>query len=305
MRYPGPELQKLDDLKWLVEQNGLRVGVVEGYLPMESIKRGNDGRTRDLKAMKTLVREMGKRGIGVLCYHFMPTTDWLRTRFDVQERGGALVSEFNLREAEKAWSGPAFKTAGRAEKIAADTLWGNLEVFLKEIVPVAEDSGVYLAMHPDDPPIPSMQGMARIMSSVESFDRLVELVPSKHNGICFCQGCFAAMGVDIPATIRRLGKHIRYVHFRDVRGGPTHFVETFHDNGPTNMPEAMAAYHEIGFRGPVREDHVPQMVGEVQGEPGYTMLGRLFAYGYIRALIQAAAHFGKNTGTTKNKKESK
>ncbi len=141
-------------------------------------------------------------------------------------------------------------------------------------------------MHPDDPPLPALLGNARIMNSVENFERLVNLVPSPNNGICFCQGTFAAMGVDIPQTIRRLGPHIRYVHFRDVRGGGDSFVETFHDNGPTDMVAAIKAYRDVSFDGPIRPDHVPQLVGEDAGEPGYTMLGRLFAYGYIRALMQ-------------------
>jgi mannonate dehydratase len=95
------------------------------------------------------------------------------------------------------------------------------------------------------------------------------------------------MGVDIPATIRRLGPHIKYVHFRDVRGTPEDFAETFHDNGPTDMVAAMRALREVGFAGPLRPDHVPQLVGEEDGEPGYTMMGRLFAYGYIQGLMQA------------------
>jgi mannonate dehydratase len=144
-------------------------------------------------------------------------------------------------------------------------------------------------MHPDDPPLPEMLGKPRIMNSVESFDRLMRLAPSKVNAICFCQGTFATMGVDIPQTIRRFGSHIQYVHFRDVRGNPQSFVETFHDNGPTDMAAAMRAYREIGFNGPIRPDHVPQLVDEDEGEPGYTMLGRLFAYGYIRGLMHATA----------------
>ena len=126
------------------------------------------------------------------------------------------------------------------------------------------------------------------MHNVSGFDRLLKLAPSAANGICFCQGSFATMNVDIPATIRRFGSSIQYVHFRDVRGNPSAFAETFHDNGPTDMAEAMRAYREIGFQGPIRPDHVPQLVGEDDGEPGYTMLGRLFAYGYIRGLMHAS-----------------
>ena len=94
------------------------------------------------------------------------------------------------------------------------------------------------------------------------------------------------MGADIPDAIRRLGPRIRYVHFRDVAGTAENFRETFHDNGPTAMPAAIRAYREAGFEGPIRPDHVPKFAGET-GEPGYTMQGRLFAFGYIRALLQA------------------
>jgi mannonate dehydratase len=97
------------------------------------------------------------------------------------------------------------------------------------------------------------------------------------------------MGCDIPKTIRHFGSKIQYVHFRDVRGTPEAFAETFHDNGPTDMAQAMRALREIHFAGPMRPDHVPQMFGEDEGEPGYTMLGRLFAYGYIRGLMHATA----------------
>ena len=97
------------------------------------------------------------------------------------------------------------------------------------------------------------------------------------------------MGIDIPQTIRRLGHHIQYVHFRDTRGTAEAFSETFHDNGPTDMAASIRALREIGFSGPIRPDHVPQLEGEDEGEPGYTMLGRLFAYGYIRGLLHGTA----------------
>jgi sugar phosphate isomerase/epimerase len=208
-----------------------------------------------------------------------------------RQRGGARVTAFDLEDAQRAvlmgHDGRGTVDAPDEERISTDALWKYLESLLKELVPVAEDAGVVLAMHPDDPPLPEFLGKARIMNSIENFERLVTLVPSLNNAICFCQGTFAEMGVDIPAAIERLGSHIRYVHFRDVRGTATSFTETFHDNGPTDMVAAMRAYRAIGFDGPIRPDHVPQLAGEEDGEPGYTMKGRLFAFGYLRGLMQA------------------
>ena len=288
--YPGPALDNLMDVKGRIEQFGLRLSVIEGYLPLENIKIGRDDGT-ELGALRSLIRNMGKAGVPILCYNFMAGTDWVRTRLDVPDRGGAKVTAFRLGDVDQAvllgHDATSTLQAPDLAAISADTLWKNLEALLKELVPVAEDAGVVLAMHPDDPPLPELLGKARIMNRVAGFERLVELVPSPSNAICFCQGTFAEMGVDIPATIRRLGNHIRYVHFRDVRGTAESFTETFHDNGPTDMAAAMRVYREIGFQGPIRPDHVPQFVGEEDGEPGYTMNGRLFAFGYMRGLMHA------------------
>jgi mannonate dehydratase len=294
-RYMGPSLDELSAVKNRIEQFGLRLSVVEGYLPIENIKIGRDDGS-EMESMTSLVRNMGQLGVEILCYNFMAGTDWVRTRLDAPERGGAKVTAFDLKEAERAvrlgHDGAPSNDAPNLDLIAADALWNGLETFLQELVPVAERAGVVLAMHPDDPPLKQFLGKARIMNNVEGFERLVELVPSPSNKICFCQGTFAEMGVDVPATIRRLGKHIRYVHFRDVRGTAESFAETFHDNGQTDMVAAMRAYRDIGFTGPMRPDHVPQLIGEDDGEPGYTMKGRLFAFGYMRGLMQATG--GRN-----------
>jgi mannonate dehydratase len=286
-RYPGPTLEALLAVQEVIGRHGMRVLAVEGYLPIEKIKLGTDHSGEEMAAMKNLLRNMAKAGIGLLCYNFMSGTDWVRTRVDAPARGGALTTAFRLSDAERAISLNAVQAAIGRDTITAGALWANLERFLREIIPVAEDCGVTMAMHPDDPPLPSFMGKARIMNSVEGFERLVRLVPSERNAICFCLGTFATMGVDIPATIRRLGRHIRYVHFRDARGTAEDFVETFHDNGPTDMAGAMRALREVGFAGPMRPDHVPQLAGEEDGEPGYTMFGRLFAFGYIRGLLHA------------------
>ncbi len=298
-RYPGPSLNELVRMKEQVESYGMRLATVEGYLPIENLKLGRDDGT-ELAAMKTLLRNMRQIGVPILCYNFMAGTDWVRTRLDSPERGGAKVTAFSLAHVEQAMSlnlrrGAADAGSASAanlrgdDTITADQLWRNLEHFLRELIPVAEEMGVTMCMHPDDPPLMQLHGKARIMNSVENFERLVNLVPSASNAICFCQGTFAAMGCDIPASIRRLGPHIKYVHFRDVRGTREEFVETFHDNGPTDMAAAMRAYRDIRFDGPMRPDHVPQLYGEDDGEPGYTMLGRLFAYGYMRGLMHAVA----------------
>lgn len=285
VRYPGSSLDDLLAVQKRVEHHGLNVLAVEGYLPIEQIKLGTDRDGSELQAMQDLVRHMGTAGIPLLCYNFMSGTDWVRTRLDVPARAGAVVTGFRRSDAVHAVSLNAGHEQIAAGTISADKLWKNLERLLRELVPVAEEAGVTLAMHPDDPPLPEFQGKARIMNSVAAFERLVSLVPSSRNAICFCQGTFATMGVDIPATIRRLGRHIQYVHFRDAEGTADQFVETFHDAGPTDMAAAIRALKDVGYAGPIRPDHVPQLIGEEDGEPGYTMLGRLFAFGYIRGLL--------------------
>ena len=291
-RYPGEDIAVLQAAKQRIAAFGMSLSVVEGYLPIENIKLGcDDG--RELKLLKTLIRQMAELDIRLLCYNFMTGTDWVRTRLDAPERGGAKVTAFDLSEVDAAlrlgYKSSDSRSDELARKLTPTGLWDQLERLLHELLPVAEECGVTLAMHPDDPPLAELLGKPRIMHTVEAFERLIRLAPSPANAICFCQGTFAAMNVDIPATIRRLGSHIKYVHFRDVRGTRESFAETFHDNGPTDMAASMRAFREIGFVGPMRPDHVPQMVGEDDGEPGYTMLGRLFAYGYMRGLMHATA----------------
>ena len=289
-RYPGSDARVLQLAQERIASFGMRLAVVEGYLPIENIKLGCDDGS-EIEALKLLIRQMADLGIRRLCYNFMAGTDWCRTRLDAPERGGAKVTAFDLAEVEHAvrlgYRPPNAEFGALARQLTPKKLSDQLERMLNELLPVAEQCGVILAMHPDDPPLPELLGKSRIMHNVAGFDRLLSLAPSPSNAMCFCQGTFATMNVDIPATIRHFRSHIQYVHFRDVRGNAQSFTETFHDNGPTDMVAAMRAFRDIGFTGPIRPDHVPQMVGEDDGEPGYTMLGRLFAYGYMRGLMQA------------------
>ncbi len=287
VRYPGPDLSEFNRMQQRIRSFGMEIGVVEGYLPIDRIKLGTDDGT-DLKAMKALIRHLSDLDIRLVCYNFMAGTDWIRTSVDTLERGGSKVTAFRLADLDKARipGRPAFR-AELEPGAKRPELWKNLQNFLEEVIPIAEDAGVVMAMHPDDPPLPQLLGNDRIMHDVAGFERLVEIVKSPSNKIAFCQGSFSEMGIDIPATIRRIGSHIAYVHYRDVVGTADDFRESWQDNGQTDMAEAMRAYREVGFSGPMRPDHVPQMIGEDDGEPGYTMLGRLFAFGYIRGMMHA------------------
>src|SRR5262249_5761748 len=161
----------------------------------------------------------------------------------------------------------------------------NLLYFLRRVIPVAEACSVRMALHPDDPPIPEpMGGAARIVSTLDDYQRIFDAVPSDANAMLFCQGCVAEMGEDVCQAIRRIGaqKKIVYVHFRNIRGTPRSFQEVFLDEGDVDMVRAMQTYREVGFQGPFMMDHTPHLPQEKAA-----WAGRAYAAGYIRALIQA------------------
>jgi mannonate dehydratase len=285
---PGLELAPLLDLKKRVESFGMRLTHVERKIPHQKAVHNLPGSDQQIEDFKTLLRNMGEASMEVLCYNWMPDDDWQRTRFDLPERGGAKVTEFNLREVES-------QAAEAPPEIYPPTsqqqLWDNLAHFLEQLLPVAEDAGIKLALHPDDPPLRMLRGQPRIITSHDAMQRAVELAPSPMNGLCYCQGSLAPGGEDPVEGIHRLGKHIVFAHFRNIAGRAEHFRETFHDNGDIDMPAAMRAYHAIGYQGAIRPDHAPSMAGETNENPGYEMLGRLYAAGYMRGLMQAAAGY--------------
>lgn len=272
----------LSQVKSRYEDFGYRVRVLEGWLHMDAIRVDGPERQVQLDRFLRTIENMGALGIETFCYNWMARNNWTRTSTTTRVRGGALTTSYSHAIGSRMPNVPG------QEEISEEFLWETLERFLEEAVPVAESAGVKLAMHPDDPPLSPLLGTGRIMRTPEAFDRLLSLSDSKSNGITFCQGTFAEMGVDIPATIRHLGRNgrIHFVHFRDVRGTPEEFVETFHDDGQTDMFEALRAYDEIGFRGVMRPDHAPSMYGETNQFPGYEALGRLFAVGYMKGLLE-------------------
>jgi mannonate dehydratase len=269
---------------------GIKWTVVEGPPTLgEQTKLGLAGRDEEISNFITFMRNLKQYGdVDVICYNWMPVISWARTTMDRPGRGGALVTAFDNEDLQ----GRPLTEYGEVSK---EALWKNLEYFLKAVVPEAEKIGMNLSLHPDDPQVDSIQGISRIMNTVENFDRMLDLVPSKYSGLTFCQGNFALMGADIPALIRRWGQRgvINFVHFRNVQGGKFNFVETFHDEGQIDMHAAMQAYYDIGFTGTIRPDHVPTMHGEENTRPGYMTLGALYAIGYMRGLAESVSKSGR------------
>jgi mannonate dehydratase len=294
----GPGDRKAWDPKVLAankeawEKAGLRLNVIEGPPSLgNKTKLGLAGKDEEIADFITFMKNLKQYAdIDVICYNWMPVVSWYRTKMDAPGRGGALVTAFDYADVKNL---PDTEYG----QVSKEALWKNLEYFLKAVVPEAEKIGMKLAMHPDDPQVDSIKGISRIMTSVENFNRMLNMVKSPSNGITMCQGNFSLMGADIPAVVKDFGKRglIHFVHFRNVKDlsgnkPSTKFTETFHDEGQIDMYAAMKAYYDIGFKGPIRPDHVPTMAGDSNEHPGYSNIGSLFAFGYMRGLMQAISN---------------
>lgn len=243
----------------------------------DHIKAGDEKRDECIEKVINMFPIMQELGIEGICFNFMAHIGWLRTSSTFPERGGAMVTEFSMKD---------FKPTNA--KITAEELWYNYEYFIKAVIPHAEKYGIKLALHPDDPPVPNLGDVGRIMINRENIRKAVyDIVKSDNLGLCMCQANFHIMGEDLESVIKEFAKKIFFVHFRNTTRTPNGFRETFHDNGDIDMAKLMNIYIENGVDVPIRVDHVPTYAGEKSQVAGYDAMGRLFAIGYLKGILQA------------------
>lgn len=272
---------ELVHLRRRVEDSGLVLEAIEN-VPFHFYKKvvlGMPGWEEQLENYCETVRNLGKAGVTILGYHFMGNRVW-RTSKSELARGDALTSAFDMALAED---------APPTEGVVVDEeqMWENYTRFITTVLPVAEEAGVTLSLHPDDPPVPVLGGVARIFRSLAGFRRAIEdIAPSPNHKITFCMGTWAELGVDpmfeAMEHFGRTGK-IAYVHFRNVKGTIPSFAESFVDEGDVDCVEAIRRLQAMDFDGFLIDDHVPHMSDDTV----YMHRSRAFAIGYMRGLVQA------------------
>jgi mannonate dehydratase len=280
---PGAERWEYGDLwrlRKLVESYDLKLEALENT-PVrfyEDAMLGTPNRDRAIESYQQTIRNVGQAGIPILGFHWMPNSVWRSSRL-APGRGGALCTAFDMAEADET------PTHGRV--YPEEEMWRNYEYFLKAVLPVAKEAGVRLALHPDDPPVPMLGGVARLFRSFEGFRRGMEIVPSDNLALDFCMGCWSEMrgGAGVLEALEYFGsrKKIAYVHFRDVQGSADKFQECFLGEGNVDVVQAMLTLKRVGFDGFFIDDHVPHMVDDTQ----WGHRGRALATGYIQGLVAA------------------
>ena len=243
----------------------------------DHIKAGDELRDVSIEKVIKMFPIMRRLNIDTICFNFMAHIGWLRTSSEFIERGGAKVTEFNMADFQPT-----------SAKITAEELWKNYTYFIKAVISEAEKYEIKLALHPDDPPVPRLGDVERIMISNENIKKAVrDIVKSDFLGITMCQSNFYLMGDDLTQVIEELADKIFFIHFRNITGTPENFRETFHDNGELPMAELIKTYVKNGVNVPIRVDHVPTLAGEKSTVAGYDALGRLFAIGYLKGILEA------------------
>ncbi|MFN8663710.1 MAG: mannonate dehydratase [Thermomicrobiales bacterium] len=287
---------ELTALREAVEAEGLTLAAIENLDPSHWYDVLLDGprKAEQLEDVKTIIRNMGAAGIPILGYNFSIAGVWGHV-VGPWARGGAESVGFS------AANGPAQAPIpqgmvwnmtydpgapdGDIGEVTSEQLWTRLSDFLHAVVPVAEEAGVTLAAHPDDPPLESLRGAARLVNRPELYQRLLDIYPSPNNALEFCQGTIAEMRgeMDVYEAIDRYSRqgNIAYVHFRNVRGKVPEYHEVFVDEGDVDMVEALRIYHRNGYDGVIIPDHTPQMECAASWHAGMA-----YALGWLRATLR-------------------
>ncbi len=261
---------------------GIWSGVQYAYRSLK-IQLGQPGRDQDIEVYRRFLRNCGKLGIPIASYDFHPANTYTTATV---ERRGYRAREFNLDGFRKKVEKQAFDREYEAEEI-----WSHYTYFVKAVLPVAEEAGVKLALHPDDPPIAKMNGVAKVLVHYDGYRRAEQISAGSRNwGLTFCVGTWSEggdrMGKDVFGMIADFGARgkILEIHFRNVTGPLPHFVETFPDDGYMDMYEVMKALRKVRFDGMLVPDHVPRLAGDDSFQRG----GTAYCVAYIRALLRRA-----------------
>jgi mannonate dehydratase len=285
--------EELRDLRESVEAEGLQLEAVENLDPAHWHDVLLDGpkRDRQIDNIRTIIRNLGRAGIPILGYNFSIAGVCGRS-VGPHARGGALSvgmdgpCEIPMPRG-MVWNMTYDPTApaGAEPPVTHEALWDRFGRFLDDVVPVAEEAGVRLALHPDDPPMPEMRGQARLVHQPALYQRVLDRHPSRANALEFCLGSLAEMTEgDLYASVEHYARQdrIAYIHCRNVVGKVPHYRETFVDDGEIDMLRVLRVLQANGFDGTLIPDHTPQMTCAAPWHAGMA-----FALGYLGAGLQA------------------
>jgi mannonate dehydratase len=289
-----PEQHNADFYKSLVKRfgdYGLKIYRITnlGVHNVPEITLNLPGRDAKIEEFKQFIRNLSAAGVKYNTYAHMANGIWTSTH--VEGRGGMKARMLDINNAKGHWAGQVFEgdlTHGRV--YTEDELWDNYAHLMREIVPVAEEEGVFIGVHPDDPPVYALGGIPRCMfGTFDGYKQAMEIADSPNIGVCLCVGCWLEGGVEgmgnTPVdAIRHFGSkgQLFKVHFRNVSNPmPQPWVETLIDNGYQDMYEVMKALREVKFDGCIIPDHIPAMLGGPR-------VGTAYSIAYMRALVQAA-----------------
>ncbi len=297
------EMDKILRLKSLCDEKGLEMEVIESVPVHEDIKLGLPTRDRYIANYATTIRNLGKAGVKCICYNFMPVFDWLRTNLHTEAEDGSNALSYNHEELMSLDPHnlhlPGWDESYTSEELNSlldaysgmshEQLFENLVYFLKGIMPACDETGINMAIHPDDPPW-DMFGLPRIITGMDSYDKLFAAVPNEHNGITLCTGSLGAgRDNDMVAMAPKLAARSYFVHLRQItHSGELDCCESGHltTMGSLDMYGIVKALVEAGFDGYVRPDHGRNIWGE-DGKPGYGLYDRALGATYLYGLFEA------------------